>query len=665
MKLSVVIVNYNVRHFLEQCLLSISKAIKGIDAEIFVVDNNSVDGSVEMVQEKFPWVKIIPNKDNLGFSKANNQAIRQSFGEYILLLNPDTVVEEDTFQKCISFMDAHPDAGGLGVHMIDGKGNFLPESKRGLPSPSVAFYKISGLSSIFPHSKIFGKYHLGYLDKNQIHEVDVLSGAFMMLRKSVLEQIGLLDETFFMYGEDIDLSYRITRAGFKNYYFPGTRIIHYKGESTKKSSVNYVIVFYKAMIIFASKHFSQSNARIFSIFINIAIYLRAGVAILNRFLRKILLPAIDGILFFAGMFLLKVYWENSVKDLHYPPVFLTLVVPGYILIWLFSIYISGGYDKPVKINKAIRGILSGTVFILVVYALLSEEFRFSRALILLGTAWACLAAASLRLTLDVAGIKDYILEKSEKKNLIIVAAPDEGKRVLSILQLSGSPVHFIGFVSPLNGVTDNDPDYNQYKLGKMQNLSEIAALYSINEIIFCARDISSQEIIDQMLGLSHLDIEYKIAPPESIFIIGSNSIDNQGDLYLMDVNAISTRYNQRSKRILDIVISVCLIFLLPVLLFVVSNFNVLIQNIFKVITGQLSWVGFKQIPDSINSNHVKSYHYTLKKGVLNPADGLTQTTTDNQTLNRLNVLYARDYKPAKDLKIIWRSIKLLGRKTTS
>jgi GT2 family glycosyltransferase len=255
MKLSVVIVNYNVMHFLEQCLNSVRKAVKNIESEVFVVDNNSVDGSVKMVREKFPEVNLIVNPDNRGFSKANNQAIKIAKGEYVLLLNPDTVVEDDTFEKIIKFMDAHEDAGGLGVKMVDGKGKFLPESKRGLPTPAVAFYKIFGLSKLFPKSKIFGQYHLTYLNNDEIHEVDVLSGAFMLIRKPLLDKIGGLDESYFMYGEDIDLSYRITKEGYKNYYFPKTRIIHYKGESTKKSSINYVLVFYQAMIIFAKKTF--------------------------------------------------------------------------------------------------------------------------------------------------------------------------------------------------------------------------------------------------------------------------------------------------------------------------------------------------------------------------------------------------------------------------
>ncbi|MEM6966645.1 MAG: glycosyltransferase family 2 protein, partial [Bacteroidota bacterium] len=283
MKLSIIIVNYNVKYFLEQALLSVRKAIPSITAEVFVVDNNSVDESVQMVSEKFPEVHLIQNKSNPGFSTANNQAIRLAKGAYILLLNPDTVVEEDTFEKCVAFMDNHPQAGGLGVKMIDGSGNFLPESKRGFPSPFVAFCKTFGLSSLFPKSKTFNRYHLGFLDKNKTHEVDVLAGAFMLLRKSVLDEIGWLDETFFMYGEDIDLSYRIVKAGYKNYYFADTTIIHYKGESTKKGSLNYVKVFYNAMIIFARKHFVGEKARLFILMLQGAIYFRAFLTILSNF----------------------------------------------------------------------------------------------------------------------------------------------------------------------------------------------------------------------------------------------------------------------------------------------------------------------------------------------------------------------------------------------
>ncbi len=279
--LSVVIVNYNVRYYLEQCLRSIKASRLNRAIEVFVVDNHSADGSLEYIRPKFPDVIFIANEDNPGFSKANNQAIRQATGDYILLLNPDTVVGEDTLESVCCFMDEHPDAGGIGVRMIDGHGNFLPESKRGFPSPWNSFCKMFGLSKVFPSSPFFAKYHLRYLDENEIHKVDVLAGAFMLLRMNVLKEIGLLDEAFFMYGEDIDLSYRITKAGYCNYYLPES-IIHYKGESTRKD-LRYVKIFYEAMLIFFRKHYPHYGWY-YRYLIRFSICLAGGVSAINQLL---------------------------------------------------------------------------------------------------------------------------------------------------------------------------------------------------------------------------------------------------------------------------------------------------------------------------------------------------------------------------------------------
>ena len=232
MKLSVVIVNYNVKYFLELCLCSLYRAIDQLPAEVFVVDNASTDGSLEYLIPRFPKVNFIANKENVGFARANNQAIALSQSEYVLLLNPDTVVGENVITDCLYFMDSHPSTGGAGVKMITGNGSFLPESKRGFPAPMTSLYKFTGLSRLFPKSHHFGNYHLRYLNENECHSVDVRAGAFMLLRKASLNKCGLLDEDFFMYGEDIDLSYRITKAGYENHYLPYP-IIHYKGESTK------------------------------------------------------------------------------------------------------------------------------------------------------------------------------------------------------------------------------------------------------------------------------------------------------------------------------------------------------------------------------------------------------------------------------------------------
>lgn len=651
MKLSIVIVNYNVKYFLEQCLHSVETAIKGLNAEVFVVDNNSVDGSTDMVKSRFNQFTLIANKDNKGFSSANNQAIRLASGEYILLLNPDTVLEHDTLKKCVQFMDNHPDAGGLGIKMVDGKGNFLPESKRGLPTPDVAFYKIFGLSALFPKSKLFGKYHLSYLNNNHTHEVDILSGAFMMMRKEVLNTIGLLDETFFMYGEDIDLSYRILKAGYKNYYYPEARIIHYKGESTKKSSINYVFVFYNAMIIFARKHFSQKNARLFSFLIHMAIYLRAGLAIATRILKNILIPLIDALIIYLGALGLTYYWESNVIYKiggHYPELFPSVILPLYAITWVFSVFVSGGYDKPIKVRKIITGILTGTIVILVFYALLPAQYRFSRALILLSGLWALVSITSLRVALHFSGLKSFKLGNNLNKRFIIVGNVKEANRVADLLHKTLVNPSFIGLVSIENNSREEDGF-----IGSLEQLSEIITIYKIDEIIFCAYDLPARNIIDLMTQLQKKEVDFKIAPPESLSIIGSNSINTTGDLFVIDINSIGKTNNLRNKRLIDISLSIIFLGLSPLLMWVIKNPLRFIANIFKVISGYYTWVGY--------SSDLDVELPKIKKGILNPTDVFPEKTINTDTSSRLNMLYARDYKLGTDLNIIWRGFRNLGR----
>ena len=654
MKLSVVIVNYNVRYFLEQCLHSVRRAMEGIEGEVFVVDNNSVDGSVKMVEEKFPEVILIANKDNKGFSKANNQAIRVSKGEYVLLLNPDTIVEDDTFRKVVDFMDAHPDAGGLGVKMIDGKGRFLPESKRGLPKPDVAFYKIFGLSKLFPRSKKFGRYHLTYLDKEETHQVDVLSGAFMLLRSATLSKAGLLDEDYFMYGEDIDLSYRITQAGYKNYYYPEARIIHYKGESTKKTSVNYVFTFYNAMIIFARKHFSQKNARIFSFLINLAIWFRAGLSILWRFARNAFVPVADAVLIFAGIWFIKGYWEDNFIYLeggHYPPEFMQIAVPVYIAIWLVATYYSGGYDKPVKLIKILQGLFFGTVTILVFYALLSEAYRFSRALIILGAFWGLIAMIGMRLLLHFTNIRDFRLGKAENKRYLVAGEFDEAERVAELLRKTELNPSFIGLVS----ITGHGNKTNGF-IGSLDQIRDIITIYNIDEVVFCAKDIPARQIIDLMSELGQEKVEYKIAPPESLSIIGSNSINTTGDLYMIEINSISRVNNRRNKRLFDVAASLAMLLILPVSLFIVKKPLGYLRNIFLVLAGKRSWVGYGTIE---KAEELRLPH--IRPGVLNPADALPRRNLELDDITRLNILYSRNYQPANDIKILINGFRSSGR----
>ena len=649
MKLSVVIVNYNVKHFLEQCLYSVLKASENIETEIFVVDNHSVDGSCSMVKEKFPNVILIDNQQNVGFAKANNQAIRRSKGEYVLLLNPDTVVQEDTFARVIDFMEKNSEAGGLGVKMIDGKGNFLPESKRGLPTPSVAFYKIFGFSKLFPSSKTFNKYHLGYLNKDEIHEVEVLSGAFMLLRKEALNKSGLLDEDFFMYGEDIDLSYRLILAGYKNYYFPKTTIIHYKGESTKKGSVNYVRMFYRAMAIFARKHFSKGNADLFSFFITLAIWFRAFIAVVSRFLKNLATPLFDGIIIYVGFYFITQYWENYKYngDGSYPKLFLWYLVPAYILVWLFSVYYAGGYSKHVKIKNVIKGIGVGALLVLVFYSLLSETMRFSRAIVLIGTVWIFISVPAGRFILHLTKIPMFRLHKYRKKRIVLAGSNEECKRVQTLLAKSSVPFDLAGLVSIIKNDCKNEC------IGTLDELPEIVQIHKIDEIIFCSRDIPSTNVIQSMVTLSGLNVDYKIAGPESIAIIGSNSIDTAGDLYEVHFNSIATEMNRRNKRLLDVVFSVLFLIFIPVAVFIVKKPLGLLRNIFQVLFGVKSWVGYLE-------NERNKMLPVLKKGVICPEPAGNKSEIDKELASKINLMYAKDYKVNIDVAVIFKKIKYLG-----
>jgi len=431
MKLTVIIVSYNVSHFLEQCLKSVIRASHTLSVDIIVVDNSSEDDSVSRIRNKFPDIKLIVNSDNKGFSKANNQAILQSDSDYILLLNPDTVLEETTLIRTLHFMETHPEAGGLGIKMIDGQGYYLPESKRGLPTPWASFCKMSNLSQLFPRSAFFNRYHAGHLDENATNKVEVLAGAFMLLRRKVLDQIGLLDEDFFMYGEDIDLSFRITKAGYFNYYFPEAWMIHYKGESTRKSSLNYVRLFYGAMLIFARKHFAGKNERLLSLVILPGVYFRASIAMIYSLLNSFAHSS-------SWSFIL-----TSIKKIL--PSFLIIKQTGNHTIKQHVALIIANHTETVLIEEIIKQV-------------------------------------------SPVGVLNYDIRVNNKE-----AGPFYSFETLNGVDLK-------------NEITDN--------------IEQIQT----DEIIFSAKDLSTDEIIMLMVSLKKYAIPYRIAHTDINTIIGSNYV---------------------------------------------------------------------------------------------------------------------------------------------
>jgi len=526
MDLSVIIVNYNVRYFLEQCLQSVRKASENVDCEIFVVDNNSADGSCSMVIREFPEVKLIRNLHNAGFSVANNQAIRFSSGKFILLLNPDTLVEEDTFTRCLTFMKEHPDAGALGVKMINGSGKLLPESKRALPTPGIAFFKMSGLSVLFPKSQLFNRYYLGHLDDSATSEAEVISGAFMFIRKEALDKTGLLDETFFMYGEDIDLSYRILKSGYRNYYYPEVRIIHYKGESTGKGNISYIVHFYKAMLIFIRKHFSETGNRSFIFIIGFAVYFWGFVALMKNFLRKGFLPLADTLLLFTFFKLIIPVWENYRfgVEYKYPVLFTGIIVPAYTLATVLSVYLSGGYRLPSRLADTLKGIIISSAAILVIYSLVPLDYRFSRAVLVLGGLTALIVISLNRLILLAAGASLIRNPFPKIRRTIIVGEEIGVNNIRNLLNDSEIKYNIVGRVS----VREDDP--GQDVLGNLEQIKEVIRINRINEIIFLTRELTASQIIDTMHLVSDCNVTIKIAPSGEKLIIGSKSLKHRKEV---------------------------------------------------------------------------------------------------------------------------------------
>ncbi len=642
MDLSIIIVNYNVKHFLEQCLISVQNALLGISSEIIVVDNNSVDGSAALLEKKFKNVNLILNKENTGFAVANNQAISISKGKYVLLLNPDTIVQEDTFSKCLSFMNENHNAGALGVKMFDGNGVFLPESKRGLPTPMVAFFKIFGLSTLFPRSQLFGQYHLSYLSKNKIHQVDVLSGAFMLIRKSVIDEVGLLDEAFFMYGEDIDYSYRITKAGYKNYYFPKTNIIHYKGESTKKSSINYVFVFYKAMIIFAEKHFSKKNVKTFSSLINIAIYIRAAIAVFQRLISRWILAILDFIFFTGFIYGLSIFYQK-ITDIIFPIEKIKILIPIYGLIWTIANQSFGNQLPPLSFKKLIKSNLAGLLFLLTCYALVPKSIQFSRAIILMSSAVVILLSLITRYTFKILNIGLFENLKTKNPRLAIIGSEEEINRLEKIIQKSQKSNKKIYRISPFKSL-EKTSDFH----GTLSQLNEFIDVNNIKEVIFCTKDVSVQNIIYSMANVNNdKNINFKIVPKESEFIIGSQSIYKDDNYYSTELNHINSLDNVRKKRVFDIYSSFLILLLAPILILFLKGYVYNFKAALKVILGQKTWIGYEENIGNVNLPKIKPCVYSIIS---------TKDKTSEDISNKLNIIYAKDYTLLLDLNLLLKRV---------
>ncbi len=641
--LAVVFVSYNAKYFLEEAIRAAFAAQGLLSMEVWVVDNASTDGSVAMIREVFPEVNLIANEKNVGFSAANNQAIRLSTAKYVLLLNPDTLVAEDTFKICVDFLNAKPVCGGLGVRMIDGSGRFLPESKRGLPTPEVAFYKIFGLSSLLKKSKRFGKYHLTYLDEKENHCVEVLSGAFMMLRSSALEKSGLLSEEYFMYGEDIDLSYCLQKAGYENWYVSNTTIIHFKGESTKRETWKYVKVFYQAMIIFANRHFSSTKANAFSVIIKVAVVIRAIIALFSRFTKRIAGPILDAATIFLGMWLIKEFWETKVKDfIVYPSIYTQVIVPIYISIWLLSAYINGAYDKPFRYKRLIRGILLGSIAISAIYGFMDESLRFSRAMILMGTIWSIFCLSLIRwvsslLTFDT---EDDIYRAT---NLAVIGSKSEADLAKGILKENMLNLHYKGFIC--NNFSDSNPDF----LGNLSSLSETLKAVHANDTVLALQSLTYKQAIEIVDQNANKNMRFRFLPKHGNHIISSNHVNRKGDVLGAETQQnIVLPSNIRNKRNVDLFLGIVMVIFSPVFMLTRVNIGKWIANGLALLTGSKTAVGY------IKPNSKLPF---LKPRIVAHAQ-LGAVSED--IIAKADAIYARDFSIYDDINTTLKNWRKLG-----
>lgn len=622
------------RQFIIKCIESVyaSTAAHRLD-RVIVVDNASADGSVEAVSARFPSVTIISNPTNIGFGSANNIALGQVTSPYVLILNPDTILEEDTLATCIDEMESNPKIGMVGVKMIDGSGRYLPESKRGLPTIFNAFSKFVGLNRMFPGSAVFNSYYLGHLDDNKRNDVDVLTGAFMFCRTEVIRKVGFFDPIFFMYGEDIDLSKKVLDLGFINVYLPSTRIIHFKGESTKKISLNYSVNFYSAMLKYYKKHHSGIS----TFFLTIMVYLLGIFSFISHTIKSLIPVAVHGLLIGAGFYGAQYIWAGWYYNdftyfAHSIVITLTLL---YILVVLASSWFFGVFDQNRKFKNDAIAYLFSLFMILLIYALLPEQIRFSRVTIFLG-----LGMSLLFIQVEMR-FRQWFFSANRGRRTVLVASKVNAEVLLQNLRNQLYEGEIIGVVS-IEAVSD------PYYINDVSRLDEVVHQLNINEIIFSSSDLPSKVMFDLMTYPEHT-VKYKIAHHQNDVILGSHSKTRRGEIY-----EVHSSYNlakpvyRRLKRCTDIIISIFLLIGLP--LFKQKSERINLKGIADVFLGRKTWVG-----------------YTLSHP--NPLPNLKYGIFDTSWLDWTDIghhfidfqdsdkYYSRFYTPFLDFKIIMAIFK--------
>ncbi len=560
--ISVIIVSYNVKTFLQHCVHTVQKASEGLNTEIFVVDNHSIDGTSEMIRREFPDIRFTGNRENLGFGKANNQALKKSRGKYVLFLNPDTLIEENTLRVLMEHMDHDTRIGICGPKILNSDGSLQPACRRSFPAPGVALPKLLGLNRLFPKSRVFGKYNLTYRDPDESYPVDAVSGSFMFCRGDLVRELGGFDEDFFMYGEDLDLCRRVQLAGKSVYYIPATTIIHYKGESSRSAPFDSLMAFYKAMDIFVRKHFSPAYSLVSTLFFRLGIVFHLLFRFLGKAFSRIRVPLLDIVLtvisMLAAMFIR--FSDNAFfQELdHFFP-----VLSGYSLVYILFLALGGSYRRAKHYDfvRAAANLVPGFVVngFITFFFLRRAQSRF---VFLISFLLAFVLLPLWRIIASRIRSRHFRQGAESARRTLVAGAGTEGQRIAATLGLHPELGYlFVGFA---------DKDLQHPKtIGSIRDLSQLITTRGIDNVIFSSDVFSLGEIISMVAELAHFPVSIKIIPEKENIIFGKTVIENLDDIPVVEMEYTILKPGWRlAKRSVDIVVSAfsLLLFFLPAFL---------------------------------------------------------------------------------------------------
>ena len=586
---TVVVVSYNAKAWLDQTLKAALRSLEGLNGELWVVDNASPDGSAEWVQTHFPTVRCIANDHNPGFGTANNQVLHHLTTDTALVLNPDTLLTPENLRTALKWMQSDPTIGSLGCRMIDGSGSFLPESKRGLPTPVVALAKLTGLHRLFPRHSVLGRYYWNFLRPNENGPVEIHCGAYMLVRKEAVEATGGFDESFFMYGEDIDWSYRMLQAGYTNVYLGSEPMVHFKGESTKKGSLNYVRVFYEAMVVFAKKHFAPQAAVGFEALIGAGVFARAALSVAKRVAHRWSWPLLDAATTWLALAGWTRYWEQNHRYIQggsYPDSFWYFFAPALVLVSIATRAAVDGYRRPSRITPLATGLFLGLGVALAGYALLPEDLRFSRALVVLGTASSALLALFFRTVASLLGWGGINWIQLQQRRIVHVRNLSPAERNTDPLKIAYGPT-----------------PQAQWTVG-MNELPDSVAALGITEIQFYPDELDLTQVVRFMA--EHPNKSYRFAYPDRGWVLASDSKDLQGVQTDESAMGLLDPANRRRKRQFDGAVALILLPFWP-LLWLHPNTRPAARGWLGVVWGRKSWVGsmdavFRAYPQQAESS---------------------------------------------------------------